>query len=247
MKDSGGRKNRIFNRGEKQAPVIVCSCFSGIATAMRMENIIRESIPDDVELKIISCGFGELKTEGAQHEIFRRYHVVGIIGTANPGIQGIPYVPLEDMIVQSENDTFRNMLCTVVTEGQADYILNELLCNFSVERLIDTLTILDTKKTIKNIENCILRYESMTHTSMTGRMKTCLYIHVSCLLERLIRQLPVDSYQGLEKFKESRQKEIHLIRQAFGLLEEIYHVQIPMEEIGYIYNILYDEELNRKA
>lgn len=244
MREAAVRKNKIFNRGERQSPVIVCSCFTGIATAMRMENIIRESIPEDVNLKIVSCGFGELKAEGVQHEIFRRYQVIGIIGTANPRISGIPYIPLEEMIVQSENDVFKSMLKTVATEEQTERILNELLCNFSVERLIDTLTILDTKKTIKNIENCILRYEAVAHTSLTGRTKTCLYIHISCLLERLIRQLPVDSFQGLEEFKENRQKEIHLIRQAFGQLEEIYHVQIPIEEIGYIYNILCDEELN---
>ena len=221
----------------------MCSCFSGIATAMRMENIIRESIPEGVELQIVSCSFGELKSEGAQHEVFRQYRVIGIVGTANPGIQGIPYVPLEDMIIQSENDTFKHMLESVATEEQMETILNELLCNFSVERLIDSLTILDTKKTIKNIENCILRYEKIARTSLTGRMKTCLYIHIGCLLERLIRQLPVDSFDGLEKFKEKHQREIHLIRQAFGGLEEIYHVEIPLEEIGYIYNILYDDDL----
>ena len=243
LRESPGRRNTLFNRGEKQMPAIVCSCFSGIATAMRMENIIRESIPEGVELQIVSCSFGELKSEGAQHEVFRQYRVIGIVGTANPGIQGIPYVPLEDMIIQSENDTFKHMLESVATEEQMETILNELLCNFSVERLIDSLTILDTKKTIKNIENCILRYEKIARTSLTGRMKTCLYIHIGCLLERLIRQLPVDSFDGLEKFKEKHQREIHLIRQAFGGLEEIYHVEIPLEEIGYIYNILYDDDL----
>ncbi|MCC9083133.1 PRD domain-containing protein [Enterococcus faecium] len=68
-----------------------------------------------------------------------------------------------------------------------------------------------------------------------------MYVHVSCLIERLIRQMPIETYQGLEKWKQCQKEGLSAIKSAFSVIEEHYSVMIPNSEIAYIYDILSED------
>lgn len=61
---------------------------------------------------------------------------------------------------------------------------------------------------------------------------------MSCLIERLIRQAPIETHPNLKNFQKSQNKIIEIIKQAFNSLEKIYNVQINLPELIYIYDII---------
>ena len=67
--------------------------------------------------------------------------------------------------------------------------------------------------------------------------KTCfgLYIHISCLIERLIMKQQITVYNS-EDFEEKHQDFIIALKQSMKKVEEFYNVEIPTEEIEYIYS-----------
>ncbi|MGC3370981.1 PRD domain-containing protein, partial [Enterococcus faecium] len=68
-----------------------------------------------------------------------------------------------------------------------------------------------------------------------------LLVHVSCLIERLIGQMPIETYQGLEKWKQCHKEGLSAIKSAFRVIEEHYSVLFPTSEIANIYDILSED------
>ena len=60
------------------------------------------------------------------------------------------------------------------------------------------------------------------------------------MVERLIRHSEIMDFPDLEKFSYDHQKEIRVIQEVFSVLEQTYSVTVPLTEIGYIHNILYN-------
>ena len=100
------------------------------------------------------------------------------------------------------------------------------------------MTILDTEKVMEEIDHFMRELEVQLNRRISNPKKLALYVHVSCLIERLIRQMPIETYQGLEKWEQCQKEEIFAIKSAFSVIEEHYSVMIPRSEIAYICDIL---------
>lgn len=103
---------------------------------------------------------------------------------------------------------------------------------------MESLTILDHRKILSYVDQCLTDYQSLTQVTLSNPKKYSIYVHVSCLVERLIRQVPIGSYPDLVSLTAEHQKIIAYIRQAFHRLEEVYSINIPLTEIGYLCDIL---------
>lgn len=217
---------------------IVTSCFTGIGTATQIQQLLSESMEDMLDIKVVPHDFERLKKNGINEPPFRIYDVLAIVGTANPGMEGINYISLEDIISgKGENDVFKifeKMAPPEIIRKVNDRIIK----NFSLRRVIDSLTILDTEKVISKVEEGIKLLENQMRQKLPNDKKIVLFVHVSCMIERLIRKSPILEYPNQEKFERDHKKEISIIRNAFSVLEKNYSVQMNIPEIGYMYNII---------
>jgi len=64
-----------------------------------------------------------------------------------------------------------------------------------------------------------------------------LYIHISCLVERLVTKKVLD-YGDTIKFKENQQDFILKVKTSFYNIFENYGVDLPLSEINYLYNYI---------
>ncbi|MGV3466354.1 MAG: sigma 54-interacting transcriptional regulator [Heyndrickxia sp.] len=217
---------------------IVTSCFTGIGTATQIQRLLIESIEDLIDIKIISHDFDRLKQNGMNEAPMRIYDVLAIVGTANPEIEGINFISLEDIISgKGEGDVFR-IFGKIANPETIRKVNDRIIMNFSLSRVIDTLTILDTEKIIKKVDKGINLLENQMRQKLSNDKKIALFVHVSCMIERLIRQSPITEYPDQEEFERNHTKEIKMIQNAFSVLEIDYSVQMNIPEIGYIYNII---------
>ena len=69
-------------------------------------------------------------------------------------------------------------------------------------------------------------------------MKTIIgmYIHICCLLERLVTKTPITDYVKIENFEKEQQEFIHLLTESFEELTGQYNVEIPIGEIAYLFD-----------
>ncbi|MDA7026482.1 sigma 54-interacting transcriptional regulator [Bacillus sp. CLL-7-23] len=218
--------------------VIVTSCMTGMGTAIQIQKLLTASIPEDLGIKVIAHDYNRLKEHGTSEAIFQMYLVLAVIGTADPELDQVAYISLEDLISGQGEEKFRKMFQPYYSTEQIQGINDNLIRNCSLERVIESLTILDTNKILAHVEKFLNRLELLLNKRLANAKKIALYVHVSCLIERLIRQAPIENYTNAETFEQCQKDMINNIKEAFSVIESIYNVKINLAEIGYIYDYL---------
>lgn len=113
--------------------------------------------------------------------------------------------------------------------------------NFSLERIINSITILDAQKVIEMITIFIQEAERNLNVNIPNDKKFTLYVHISYLIERLIRKEAVDLTQ---EFKDSylkiHREELNIIKRSFSVITDAYSVKIPLPELIYIDQIIFN-------
>lgn len=65
-----------------------------------------------------------------------------------------------------------------------------------------------------------------------------LYVHLCCLVERLVTRNPIETYVGQDRFEEERADFIESFRQSFSSISTRYRVEVPVSEIAYVFDYI---------
>lgn len=229
---------RLLYPQENKPKALITTCFTGIGTAAHLSELLEKSLPTTCQLKIIPYEYQRLKDKKNREPLFSIYEIVGIIGTADPAITDIDYLSLEDLISGEKMSVLAEWLDSAMNVSDKETFNQNIIRNFSLEKVLDSVTILDTEKVMEEIDHFMRELEVQLNRRISNPKKLALYVHVSCLIERLIRQMPIETYQGLEKWEQCQKEEVSAIKSAFSVIEEHYSVMIPHSEIAYICDIL---------
>ena len=150
----------------------------------------------------------------------------------------INYISLDDLISGRGEEQMKKIFNLVADENTIITINNNLVRNLSLETIVSSVTILDSNKILENVEKCLNELEILIGKRIPNDKKVNLYIHISCLVERLIRKVPIENYNNLDTFIQCQENMIKNIKKAFSGIEETYNVKINIEEIGYVYDII---------
>lgn len=223
---------------ENKLPVLLTTCFTGIGTASQISRLLEKSLPQSTELKLFPYEYEVLRKNKKSEAVFSMYDVRGIVGTADPEVENIPYLSLENLISGDEDHILTQWLSPVMSVEERELFNTNIIRNFSLEKVIDSVTILDTEKVMGEVELFMRELEELTGLTISNAKKLSLYVHVSCLIERLIRNIPIDTYKGYEELYQCQKEALEIIRSAFSVIERDYSVKIPNSELAYIYDIL---------
>lgn len=231
---------QLFQPQRSKRKAIITTCFTGIGTAVQIQRLLYDCLEGMVDIEIIPTEFRELKEEGISPALTSKYDLLAIIGTDDPEVLKGNFVYLETIISGDGSNKIAEIFQGILAEEDIAEINNRLVKNFSLIRVIESLTILDTKKIMELIEECIQQLEIRLSLKLSNARMVAMYVHVSCMVERLIRHSEILDFPDLEKFSYEHQNEIRVIQEVFSVLEQTYSVTVPLTEVGYIHNILYN-------
>ena len=225
-----------YPRKEREK-AIVASCMTGMGTALRLQQLLRDSIPEEAGIRILAHDYVRLKMNGLQDPALQDYQVLLVVGTMDPHLENVPFISLEQLIMGKQDNGFRRTLSRCVDENLLDRINDNLVHCFSMRRVIGTLTILDTEKVLRTVEAGMRELEKRVGTEMSNNKKIALQVHICCMAERLIRRDALEQYPGLKELEQCQGYLLRQIKESFSVMEKEYSVNIPPEELGYIYDI----------
>lgn len=223
---------------ENRMKALLTTCQTGIGTAVQISHLLEKSLPNDCPLKILPYDYEALAGDKEQSTLFSIYEVLGVIGTDDPQLEKIPFLSLEELISGDENQQLFEWLGNLMTPAENQIFNTNVIRNFSLEKVIDSVTILDTEKVMAVIELFMRDLETNLDFSLTNAKKLALYVHVSCLIERLIRNLPIETYSGYQELQQCQRNTLKKIKIAFSVIEKDYSVEIPAFELAYVYDII---------
>ena len=234
--------------GEKKKALIT-TCITGIGTAIRIKDLIIKSLGEySDQIEIIAYDFLALKNNGCKDPIFTDYHVAAMIGTKDPQVNQVPFFSLEDIISGKKEESFGKILASFAPEQGVKQINQSIVKYFSLESVLNNITILNPDKILDHVETAIEKLQYALKATFSNDVKICLYIHLSCLIERLVTKTEIEDYDNefISEFRKCNQKFISLTKNCFSVIEKSYSVRIPLAEIYFIHEIL-SSKLNSVA
>lgn len=235
---------RIIHNVQKEDAVIF-SGENGIDTTEKLKELILKTSATSIPVKFVAYDYYRLMKNGSHDEIFQQYHVKCIIGLFNPEIEGIPFISLEDIISMNSAEKLTNIFSEYLDEEQMEIFNQNLVKNFSLQNVVESITILNPDKLLDEVEQAVGRLQKITGRKIAGRIMIGLYVHLCCLVERLVTKTPIDNYQDLEEFEQKHAEFIRQVRDSFQDISRHYRVALPVSEIAYIYDYMHLNSKNK--
>lgn len=228
---------------KRRQQVILTTCYSGIGTATHVARLLERCMPSSSKIKIIPYDYQALKDPHKVKVVNKMYDVIGIVGTENPAISGLDFIHLEKILSDKGTAKLQKWLTKSFTVPEIKLIMNNLVKNFSLERTINMVTILDAPKVIENITIFLQELERRFSISLSNQKKFTLYVHISYLIERLIRKEKNDLDPEYAKtYAHKYATDLKIIKAAFSVIIDNYNVKIPVSELIYIDQIIFNHQ-----
>lgn len=237
VKQNNSHYKYIKSKTQKKNTILT-TCMTGIGTAKKIKMLLSECLGTG-NTDIIAYDYYKLKNNGTNDEVFKNFNVKLIIGTSNPGIHGIPYLSLEELITGKGQNILSNILSNLIDTITIEHINHEIVKMFSLQNVINHLTILNPDKIIDMVEGVIIGLEMGLNFKFENELKISLFIHVSSMIERIITKDDIVEYSSVENFRQCHKVFINIFKDAFRIIEQTYKILIPDSEIAVIYEIIH--------
>lgn len=238
---NSGTRYHIEKHREKEK-VILCSCASGIGTAEKLKKIIQDSLPAEIKITVKTYNYNELVEKGKNDSYFDHYHVLCVIGTLNPNIDGLNFIAIEDLIISDHLCELDRYIEDSMNIEEMEEFRKNIVKNFSLSNIMNNLTILNPNKLLEHVADAIDRLQNAMNQKFSNHTCFGLYVHICCLIERLVMNRGIDCYADIQEFVHRERTFISLVKQTFKEVESFYGVDIPVAEIGYIYDYINHDE-----
>lgn len=87
------------------------------------------------------------------------------------------------------------------------------------------------------VEAAMQTLQKHMHRQLGGRTICGLYIHICCLIERLVTKAEITSVE-YENFENEHREFIDMMQSSFEEICSHYGVQLPIGEIAYVYDYI---------
>lgn len=118
---------------------------------------------------------------------------------------------------------------------------NELLKNFTIENLKNYLNVISPQKVIDDIQEFVKNIQEELDIQLNSNLTCCLYIHLACMIERILLHEEINRFDELDTFIKSNQDSFKKIKKSFTGIEKAYNIQIPDQEIAYLHEYIYSK------
>lgn len=236
---------RLIEKKTKE-DVIVCACASGLGTAEKLRSLLLSSIPESLGIHIITYDYNVLISQKKSCELFEKYNVICIIGTLDPVIDTITFIPIQELIVEQDIEKMNHILKDYMNYDEIEKFKQDILKNFSLSNVMNYLTILNPNMLLEHVALALDNFQKLYGIQICNKTCVGLYVHICCMIERLVVRQPLENYVDIERLHSMEQRFITCIRKAFEETQRYYGIEIPEHEIGYIFDYIQnDQESNQ--
>lgn len=226
-----------FYKAPKKKRAIIVTCISGIGTAEKLRGILTKCI-GEADIEIIAKDYNSIVNNTKSDFENIGYDVRLIISTTPLEVDGIKVIELQNLISSGSDSVIEEVLDGVVKKKNIDEIKNDMIKFFSLQNILNQLTILNPDKIVDDVDKIINNYEISLNKNFEGDLKLALFIHISILIERLVLRENITSHPDEEKFKQCHSDFIDLSEEIFRDVLKEYRVSLSLAEIVIIYDII---------
>ena len=227
----------IAEQKKEEAILFVSELNSDVAE--KVSKLFMNSLPRKIEIHLMCYEYSAL--QNYKNSIMNQYHILFVAGTVNPMFPDTPFVYLEDIISFNKIDTVKMYLEGYLDEEEREQFHRNLLKNFSLQNVIEYLTILNADKVLEFVDETLEQLQIALGRRFSAKTIIGLNIHICCLVERLVTKTPFTSHLNEKEFQTDQKEFIDAVILCFRNITSHYGVELPISEIAYIYDYIYHD------
>lgn len=221
----------------KRKPAIIFISENGVNTARRLSELFIRSLPKNIDVDILTYDYFELMDSIQQTDVFEKKNILFIFGVSDPKIPEISFVSLEDIMSMNKVDELYSDFSIYLTAHEINEFKRNLMKNFSLENVMKHLTILEPTRLIESVSESIEKLQKLLNVEFSNQTIMGLYIHISCLIERLVTKEALD-YGDVTKFALEHADFISHVKTSFENIFRNYGIDLPLSEMSYLYDYI---------
>lgn len=230
------RLSTHFLKSRKKKSAILSICATGFGAAKKISELLEGSLPRKIDLEIIPYNYQQLVEDGIRDSIFNRYQVELIVGTLDPHVSGVPFMAIESVMMNDKIGVLEQLMQRYLGDKDLEAFHQNITKNFTLSNIVNHLTILNGEKIIDDVEEIVDILEEDLGEELDATRKVGLYVHISCLIERLILKQGIEYVEGMETQRKGKEDIIEKVKEAFSGVEMRYSVELPEPEALYVLN-----------
>lgn len=253
--DQGGQSALVAPT--QGARVILSVCLTGFGSAVKMAELMEEYLPDvrqqGIEVLCMDINLSG-KTESEVQRLVGKRHVVAIVGTINPHLEGYPFISLTDILFGDGIARLRT-LCGgtlidpailqpaqrigIQTSGTPIFTQRADLIREISTTLSQRLLFLNPIRALPLLDRMIELIEVEVGETFEIEVLAGLILHLACILERGIQQKGMLVSETVRtRVEQQFSRELAICRHALQVLSTQVMRLLPDEEAYNIVGIL---------
>lgn len=234
-------------RGTCGRDVIVFCSENGSDAADRIRQLVASSLPDTMDIRLVTTDFPDLVHKGDEAPVFGSYRVRAIMGTMDPGVSGVPFIGLEDILMNGSSEALDRVLVHALGPSGIAQFHTDLLKNVTLRSVTESITILDTERLFSEAEKALSRLQDLLGEYIEQRKVIGVYVHLCGLIERLVTKNFIETHPHGDSFAKEHADFVLWFRESFHDLAQRYRVDIPVSEIAYVYDFMFGNQTPKVA
>lgn len=234
-------------RGARGRDVIAFCSENGSDAADRIRQLVASSLPDTADIRLVTTDFPDLVHKGDGAPIFGSYRVRAIMGTMDPGVSCVPFIGLEDILMNGSSEALDRVLAHTLGPSGIAQFHTDLLKNVTLRSVTESITILDTERLFSEAEKALSHLQDLLGKRIEQRKVIGIYVHLCGLIERLVTKNFIETHPRGDSFVEEHADYVLWFRESFHDLAQRYRVDIPVSEIAYVYDFMFGDQIPKEA
>ena len=223
---------------EKKEEAIVFASDAGRNIAEKLTRLFRESLPKPIPIEMMAYDYELLYKNGNADVVFEKYNVRLLVKTLGLKIPGIKTVTLEEIINFKNIRVVDDVLSAYLNTAEIEHFNQALLKNFSLQSVLENLTILNAQKLLDYVSDATVLLQQMLKRKFLSKTVIGINMHICFLIERLVTKTAMEKYKDLESFEAEQKEFIDIVTESFHTLLSHYNVELPISEIAYLYEYI---------
>lgn len=216
---------------------IVFLSDNGKNMATRLKDTFIDSLPKHIDVQIFTYNRIEAEMGDYIEKIKKEYNILFILGASNID-DDQNYISVESLVKESEINRITDVLGSYLNREEILQFRENLIYNFSLQSIIDNLSVLDADKVLFYTRNAVDLLQKEMNYKFLSDVLPGIYIHICFMVERLVTKEPISCIGSNEDFERENKVFVNIAKKSFSTLCSNYGVELTTAEIKYLYDYI---------
>lgn len=237
----GNSLSREFKLSKpKKENVIITICLTGEGSAIKLKSMIENSaIIDNESIDVVPLSIMNYRDAIKKiQKIAKTNNIIAIVGTYNPGINNIPFLSIEKMLLNNNYSELKQIIANNLSQSKKDSNVIETSLKpvnrdpikTVHEYLEKEITAYEYRLTKPILNNLLKRWEDFFQINYSTDKKIGIIVHIASALENIINHNRNIHLKHTEQYFKTYPDEATEIKNSLSVFEEALGISIPDTE-----------------